>query len=274
MLCEVMNVCRSGFYDWQLRKPKPIDMTEYRLARQARELFQASRGSLGSRQLMAKLREEGFVVGRYKVRNLMKRLGLKVYERQAYKITTLRKHSHAVANNVLNQDFDVSAANKVWAGDVTYLKTREGWVYLAIVMDLYSRRIIGFATSKRMKTTLVLEAMKMAVRNRQPSAGFIFHSDRGSQYTAKAFRRYLNSVGAVASMSGKGACWDNAVVERFFGSLKHEWLANVVHLTREGMANDVQQYMKYYNYDRLHTSNGNMSPVKFEFSQMKVSVAA
>lgn len=269
-----MGVSRSGYYEWKQRVPKPIDMNEYRLSRRAKELFIASRGSLGSRQLTEKLREEGFMVGRYKVRNLMKRLGLRVYQRQAYKITTIRKHSHAVADNLVEQNFNVGAPNQVWAGDVTYLKTREGWVYLAIVMDLYSRRIVGFAMSKRMKTSLVLEAMKMAVRKRMPPSGLIFHSDRGSQYTAKAFRRYLKSIGAIASMSGKGACWDNAVVERFFGSLKHEWLANIVHLTRDGMANDVKKYMQYYNYDRLHTSNGNMSPVKFEMSQIKLSVAA
>ena len=269
-----MNVSRSGYYAWKCRKPTLIDMHEYRLERRAKSLFDESRGSLGSRQLTQQLREEGYTVGRYKIRNLMKRLGLVVQQRQTYKVTTIRKHHHAVADNVVNQNFDIEMPNQVWAGDVTYLKTREGWVYLAVVMDLYSRRIVGYSMSRYMKTSLVLEAMKMAVNKRMPKQGMIFHSDRGSQYTAKEFRRYLKSIGATASMSGKGACWDNAVVERFFGSLKHEWLANIIHLTRDGMINDVKQYMQYYNYRRLHTSNGNMSPVKFEISQKNLSVAA
>lgn len=269
-----MGVSSSGYYAWKNRGPKPIDINEFRLARRARDIFEASRNSLGSRQLMQQLREEGFNVGRYKVRRLMKRLGLVVNQRRAYKATTIRKHHHSVADNLVNQEFDVESPNQVWAGDVTYLKTREGWVYLAIVMDLYSRKVIGFAMSKRMKTSLVIDAMKMAVRQRMPKAGLIFHSDRGSQYTAKEFRRYLKSIGAISSMSGRGACWDNAVVERFFGSLKHEWLSNIIYLTREAMVNDVKKYMRYYNYTRLHTSNGNMSPVKFENSQFKVSVAA
>lgn len=269
-----MHVSRSGYYAWKTRKPKSVNMTELRLVKRLKTLFYESRSSLGSRQLLQKLREEGFIIGRYKVRSLMKKLGLTVHQRRAYKTTTIRKHHHAVADNLVNQVFDVSCSNQVWAGDVTYLKTREGWIYLAIVMDLYSRRIIGYAMSKRMKTSLVLDAMKMAVRQRMPSAGLVFHSDRGSQYTAKEFRRYLKTVGITVSMSGKGACWDNAVVERFFGSLKHEWLSNITYLTRKNMISDVEQYMRYYNYIRLHTRNGNMSPVKFEISQKKVSDAA
>ncbi len=147
-----MGVSRSGFYSWKHRAPKVIDMNEFRLARRAKSLFLESRRSLGSRQLTEKLREEGFKVGRYKVRNLMRRLG--------YKITTKRKHSHAVAPNIVEQKFNVALPNQVWAGDVTYLKTREGWVYLAIVMDLYSRRIVGFSMSKHMKTTILRRGRK------------------------------------------------------------------------------------------------------------------
>jgi putative transposase len=221
--------------------------------------------------MMKKLREEGISIGRYKVRSIMRQLNLIVVQRVAYKVTTKRKHSHLVADNILNQEFNPVYPNKVWAGDITYLRTNEGWLYLAIVMDLYSRRIIGWSMNKRMTTDLVEQALTMAMRLREPDAGLIFHSDRGSQYTGKSFQKLLNKHQAIPSMSGRGACLDNAVVERFFGSLKNEWLLKVQHLTREGMKKDVQQYIKYYNHDRLHTSNGDISPVNFELSLKKVS---
>ena len=186
-------------------------------------------------------------------------------------MTTQRKHSHQVADNLINQNFNPENPNQVWVGDVTYLRTHEGWMYLAIVMDLYSRKIIGWAMSKRMTVDLVERAMQMAITLRKPDAGLIFHSDRGSQYTSKRFGRLLKKHHIQASMSGVGACWDNAVVERFFGSLKNEWLLKVYHLTRQTMKQDVEQYIRYYNHERLHTANDDLSPVEFEMSQIKVS---
>ncbi|QGP56545.1 putative transposase OrfB [Piscirickettsia salmonis] len=230
-------------------------------------------------------------------------------------MTTKRKHHHEIADNLLNQQFNPTTPNVAWAGDVTYLRTNEGWMYLAIVMDLYSRKIIGCSINKRMTTPLVMSAMEMAINLRQPGEGVLFHSDRGSQYTSKKYRKllskhknkfaqnsiYLSSQQATryfgklplrvvmrfvffrsklrgirplaieASMSSVGACLDNAPVERFFGSLKNEWLLNVVHLTRESMAEDVKAYIRYYNHDRLHTANEYLSPVNFENSRKKVS---
>jgi len=183
-----------------------------------KRLFEQSRNSLGSREMVKKLREEGFHIGRYRVRTLMHKLGLNVTQRVAYKVTTKRKHSDAVADNLLNQNFNPVGPNQVWAGDVTYLKTGEGWMYLAIVMDLYSRRIVGWYIDKRMTTDLVSKALIKAYNLRQPPAGMVFHSDRGSQYTSKRFRKLLSSYGIRSSMGDVGACWDNAVVERFFGS--------------------------------------------------------
>lgn len=239
--------------------------------RRIKQLFNDSRGSLGSRQLVKKLASEGICASRTKVRKIMKVLSLKVIQRVAYKVTTKRKHSDSVANNLVNMQFNPSHSNQVWAGDVTYLRTREGWCYLAIVMDLYSRKIIGWHVSKRMTTGLVLKAMQMAINLRQPSEGLIFHSDRGSQYTSRRFRKLLKDNRIRASMSGKGACWDNAVVERFFGSLKHEWLIKVIHLTRESMKIDVQNYIRYYNHERLHTTLGDIPPVAYEKRKIKVS---
>ena len=221
--------------------------------------------------MMKKLRKEGIVVGRYRVRQLMARLGLKVKQRVAYKATTKRKHSDSVADNLLNQNFNPSEPNKVWAGDVTYLQTAEGWMYLAVVMDLCSRRIVGWHIDKRMTTDLVLRAMIKAYNLRQPPKGLIFHSDRGSQYTSRKFRKLLASYGVRASMGDVGACWDNAVVERFFGSLKHDWIFKIAQPTREHMKKDVADYIRYYNLDRLHSANNDSSPIDYENSLKKVS---
>ena len=266
-----MKVSHTAYYDWLKRPARIITAAELQLYRRMKHVFAESRESLGSRAMLKVLRKEGFKIGRYRVRKLMKRLSLKVMQRQAYKVTTVRKHLHHVADNLVNQAFNPKVANQIWAGDVTYLRTHEGWLYLAIVMDLYSRRIIGWAMDKRMTVDLVERAMQMAVHLRNPSKGLIFHSDRGSQYTCNRFGRLLKKQGIQASMSGVGACWDNAVVERFFGSLKQEWLLKVYHLTRQSMQQDVQMYIRYYNQKRLHSANGNLSPVAFEMSHLKVS---
>lgn len=220
---------------------------------------------------MKRLREEGVNIGRYRVRQLMKKLGLFVTQRVAYKVTTKRSHNDLVAANLLNQNFNPLGPNQVWAGDVTYLKTGEGWMYLAIVMDLYSRRIVGWYIDKRMTTDLISKALIKAYNLRQPSKGVVFHSDRGSQYTSKRFGKLLNSYGIRASMGDVGACWDNAVVERFFGSLKYDWIFKVPQATRSHMKKDVAAYMRYYNLERLHSANGDQSPVNYENTLRKVS---
>lgn len=236
-----------------------------------RELFHASRDSLGSRELAKNLRKEGIKISRERTRRLMKKLRLSVKQRIAYKVTTQRKHGDAVADNLLNQNFNPIAANEVWAGDITYLKTAEGWMYLAIVMDLFSRRIVGWHIDKRMTTDLIGKAMSKAVNLRQPPKGLVFHSDRGSQYTSQSFRNMLEGYGIRSSMGDVGACWDNAVVERFFGSLKYDWIFKVAQPTRDYMKSDVAAYIRYYNLDRLHTANGGVSPINFEYTQIKLS---
>ncbi len=271
ILCRVMKVSKSAYYAWCARPGQLITEHELSLYRQAKALFKASRHSLGSRELSKKLHETGYEISRYRTIKLMKKLNLKVKQRIAYKVTTKRKHSDKVANNLLNQNFNPLASDEIWAGDITYLKTAEGWMYLAIVMDLYSRRIVGWQIEKHMTTDLISKALIKAVNLRQPKAGLVFHSDRGSQYTSKHFSTLLKGYGIRASMGDVGACWDNAVVERFFGSLKHDWILKIAQPTREHMKQDVADYMKYYNQDRLHTANGNMSPIKYEISQKRVS---
>ncbi len=271
ILYRVMQVSKSAYYAWTIRPATLISADELHLYRRAKELFRASRDSLGSRELAKNLREEGIIISRERMRKLMKKLGLVVKQRIAYKVTTQRKDGDQVAANLLNQNFNPLAMNKVWAGDITYLKTGEGWMYLAIVMDLYSRRIVGWHIDKRMTTDLLCKAMIKAVNLRQPPKGLVFHSDRGSQYTSKQFKKLLSSNGIRASMGDVGACWDNAVVERFFGSLKHDWIFKVAQPTREHMKSDVAAYVRYYNLNRLHTANGGMSPIRFENEQKKVS---
>ncbi len=270
-MCSVMQVSRSAYYAWLKRPVKLITAEDLHLYRRAKTLFKRSRESLGYRELCKNLRKEGFEIGTYRTRKLMETLNLKVKQRVAYKVTTKRKHSDAVADNLLNQNFNPLAPNQIWAGDVTYLKTGEGWMYLAVVMDLYSRRIIGWHIDKRMTTDLVMKAMIKAYNLRKPPKGVIFHSDRGSQYTSKRYRKLLSQFDIRASMGDVGACWDNAVVERFFGSLKHDWLLKVAQPTREYMRYDVAEYMKYYNLERLHSANNDQSPVEYENSLRKVS---
>ena len=271
LLCRVMGVSTSAYYDWKERPGKLITSDTLRLYRRIKVLFEQSRGSLGNREMVKALRAEGFEIGRYRVRTIMAKLGLKVTQRIAYKVTTKRKHSDSVAANLVKMDFNCSEPNKLWAGDVTYLKTGEGWMYLAVVMDLYSRRIVGWHISKRMTSELVEKALSQAFWTRKPAEGLIFHSDRGSQYTSSSFRKLTKRYRMRASMGDVGACWDNAVVERFFGSLKHDWIFKVHQPTRDQMRKDVAAYMRYYNLTRLHTANNDMSPINYENSLRKVS---
>ena len=272
VLCDLLDVSTSAFYAWLTKSAKLITYDEFMLHLRMKQLFEKSRDSLGSREMMKLLRKEGFQIGRYKVRSLMKKLGLIVKQRKAYKVTTKKKHSDAVADNLLNMNFNPKNINEVWAGDVTYCRTDEGWVYLAIIMDLKSRRIVGWATSKRMTTGLVMQALIMAYNLRQPPKGLVFHSDRGSQYTSKRYRKLLKFYGMRASMGDVGACWDNAVVERFFGSLKHDWIFKIHQPTREHIKQDIAKYIKYYNGERLHSSNEDKPPVEYENYLAKVSV--
>jgi len=181
LLCRMLNVQRSAYYDWRDRPGKVITPEELSLRRRMKQLFAASRDSLGSRMMMKNLREEGFEIGRDKTRRLMKALKLKVKQKRKYKVTTDSKHNFPVAKNVLNRDFSPSAPNQAWGTDITYLWTQEGWIYLAVVIDLYSRRVVGWSIDRRMKKALVMRALMMAANLRKPPPGLIHHSDRGSQ---------------------------------------------------------------------------------------------
>ena len=243
-LCRLLGVQRSAYYDWRDRPGKVIPPQELALWRRMKALFRASRDSLGSRTMMKNLREEDFVIGRDRTRRLMKALNLKVKQKRKYKATT----------------------------DITYLWTQEGWVYLAVVIDLYSRRVVGWAMDRRLKKALVIRALLMAINLRKPPAGLLHHSDRGSQYASQAYQALLKQHGMICSMSRKGNCWDNAPIERFFSSLKREWTGDRLYRTRQEAMADVREYVAvYYNSKRLHSTLGYKTPMNYEKMLNKVS---
>lgn len=229
-------------------------------------LFKTSRNSLGSRQMMKNLRKEGFTIGRYKTRGLMKKLGLEIKRKKHFVITTDSKHHQPIAENLLNREFNPSQPNQAWTTDITYVWTRKGWVYLAVVIDLFSRRIVGWHIDDSMHTALVTRALMMAINLRKPPKGLLHHSDRGSQYASHDYQKKLQEFCIICSMSRKGNCWDNAPTERFFSSLKREWLTGIDYPDKMAASNDIKAYIAYYNVERLHTTINDMTPIQFEKS--------
>jgi len=271
-VCQVLNVTRSAYYAWVVDQRKPEPNTELAVRLRMKTLFKESRQSMGSRRMAKELRLEGFNVGRDWARRRMKAMGLVVKHKRKFKITTDSKHTLPIAPNVLNRNFSPTEANRAWGTDITYLWTQEGWVYLAVVIDLYSRRVVGWAMDKRMKKALVIRALMMAVNIRRPGPGLTHHSDRGSQYASSAYQNLLKQNQMIPSMSRKGNCWDNAPVERFFSSLKREWTGDRLYTTRAAAIADVREYVAvYYNSKRLHSTLGYQTPLNFENKLNKVS---
>ena len=271
ILCKVMKVSRSGYYDFFHRFNNRTDGNprEDALSARIHAIFKEHRSKYGSRRILEQLKEEGYGIGRYKVQRIMKDLGLKSKISRRYKVTTDSRHSFPVAPNVLDRNFDVSVPNHAWTADITYVWTLEGWSYLAVVMDLFSRQIVGWAMDKRMKKQLTLDALAMAYFRRKPGAGLIHHSDRGSQYACHEYQKCLKQYRMVPSMSRKGNCWDNAPTERFFRSLKSERLSDYRFVSRRSAHLEVLDYISYYNAIRLHSSLGYKSPFVYEKEQCR-----
>jgi transposase InsO family protein len=267
-----MEVSRSGFYRYMTMVESPVFDDDPQLLADARTVFKASGNTYGSRRMSRALRALGHPVGRHQARSLMRRLGLRVLPTRRFKVTTDSKHTLPVAPNVLDRVFDVEAPDRAWAGDITYLWTQAGWVYLAVVIDLYSRKVVGWSMNQRMTTDLVKDALTMAVWRRKPKPGLIHHTDRGSQYAGKVYQRELKKYGMICSMSRKGDCWDNAVVERFFRSLKTERTNHRLYRNREEAKRDVIDYIEmFYNSCRLHSYLGYTSPNEFEMSALRIA---
>jgi len=265
VLCKVMEVSRSCFY-YYLNRCKTHFKYPYQAALEARakELFDYSKASYGSRRIAENLQSVGYRIGRYRARSLMRKLGLKVKSPKRYKVTTDSRHNYPVAPNLLDRQFEVDTPNTVWTADITYLWTLEGWSYLAVVMDLFSRQIVGWAMDKRMKAQLVIDALAMAYWRRKPSHGLMHHSDRGSQYACENYQKQLEQYKMIPSMSRKGNCWDNAPTERFFRSLKSERLGYYRFISRKAAKAEVIDYITFYNADRLHSTLGYLSPMGYE----------
>lgn len=276
LMCRLLGVTRSGYYGYLKRNAgKPDDARHQELLEAVREIAKASDDTYGSRRMKRALDALSYPVSRDKARKLMKAAGVQAKQRKRYKVTTNSDHQYPVFENKLDREFAVAAPDRAYAGDITYLWTQEGWLYLAVVIDLYSRKVVGWSMSSRMKAQLACDALRMAIWQRRPAAGLIVHSDRGSQYASKDYRRLLKAHGFEGSMSRKGDCWDNAVVESFFGSLKQERVQWRHYQTRHAAQQDVLNYITmFYNSHRLHSYLDYKSPNQYEAEMAKLRKVA
>jgi transposase InsO family protein len=263
-MCRMLALARSGFYAWLKATPSQKVLEERALVVHLHEAFRQSGATYGSPRLYRELRARGHQVGRHRVARLMRREGLRPRGRPRF-VRTTQAGDGAPAPNLLARDFSAEAPNKAWVADITYVQTREGWLFLAVVLDLFSRRIVGWATSRRIDHELVLKALRMAIQQRRPAPGLVHHSDRGLQYTCSEHRAQLAAHGILASMSRKGDCWDNAVAESFFSTLKIELVHRSDFLTHAVAHDALSSYIEsFYNCRRMHSSIRYRSPVEHE----------
>ena len=260
-----MKVSRSGYYAWRKCGKSSRQKENERLIPVVRAAHKISKGTYGARRIAEEIEANGSSCGRARAGTLMKLAGVVAKQKKKFKATTDSKHNLPVAPNLLNREFEVGEPDKVYVSDITYIWTHEGWLYLAVVLDLFSRQVVGWSLSNRISRKLVINALRMAIWRRQPLPGLILHSDRGSQYCSIEFQKMLNAHRMISSMSRKGNCWDNAVAESFFGSLKTERVFFSSYATREEARRDIVDYIEmFYNSNRRHSYLGYVSPKKFE----------
>ena len=266
LICDAMGVERTGFYAWKDRQTKGRALKRRQLAEKIKELFLKWNKRYGAPKIHQELLAQDIQVSRNTVAKIMAEEGLRALKARKFKRTTDSNHNHAVHPNLLQQNFRTEKPNQAWVTDITYIETREGWLYLAIILDLYSRKVIGWSMDKRMKKELTLKALHMAMNNRDFNEGLIHHSDQGSQYASKAYQRTLSANGIRCSMSRKGNCWDNAVAESFFATLKTECCFNyAVFETRADARTKIFEYIEgFYNSKRRHSYIGYKAPSEFE----------
>lgn len=267
-LCWVLQVSPSGYYDWAQRQSTPSGRAceDQALVQQIQAIHQSSRATYGSPRIQRKLRESGRCHSRRRIHRLMRQAGISGRQRRRYRLrTTDSNHEHPIAPNHLLVAPPVSGPNQVWVADVTYIDTQEGWLFLAAILDLYSRKVVGWAMSEHNDTSLVLAALTMALAQRRPPASLLFHSDQGAPYASGPYRQALARAGLQASMSRKGNCYDNAVMESFWSTLKLELIYRHTLLTRAQTRAQIFDYIEiFYNRQRIHSSLAYLSPVDFE----------
>lgn len=264
-MCALLSVSRSGYYKWRHHKPSDQKKRQIKLMKSIRGHFNGFKKRYGSPKIAAKLREEGWVVSTKTVSRLMKQMGLRSCTVKKHKATTNSKHSHPVFDNVLNQNFAIDAPNKAWVADITYIHTNEGWVYLASLLDLCTRKIVGWSAGERMTKELVIKALQMAYERQKPGEGVIHHSDRGVQYASNEYRELLKQCKMTGSMSRKGNCYDNASIESFHSVLKKELVYPTKFKTRKQAYDALYEYIELeYNRIRIHSSLGYVSPHHYE----------
>lgn len=265
LMCRVLEVSRAGYYASRCRPESERAKANRQLTAKIREIYETSRRTYGSPRVHAELHEDGHEAGRHRVARLMRREGLVARKKRRFKNTTQSNHSKPIARNVLARNFDVKKPDLAWVGDITYLATADGWLYLAVLVDLCSRTVVGWAMSEDLDASVALAALRMALERRRPAPGLVHHSDRGVQYASESYRAVLAANGLVASMSRKGNCWDNAPAESFFGTLKTELVGDRVFPSRAVARTEVFEYVEaFYNRTRRHSSLGYVSPVEFE----------
>ncbi len=276
LMCKIFKVDKSSYYCW-VRSGSIVKKVDEKLNELVEIIFMQSRQTYGTRRIKDKLLQRyGFIVSRRRIKNIMKDLSLSVKMKRRFRVnTTDSNHNLPIAPNVLNRNFSSFFPDTKYVGDITYIPTNEGWLYLATVIDLYSRKIVGWSMDDNMRTSLVNDALMMAIVKRNPSKGLLWHSDRGSQYASYEHKDLLQKHGIVQSMSRKGNCWDNAVAESFFHTLKTELIYHEIFETRAQANQAIFEYIEvFYNRQRMHSANGNLSPVEFEEKMLQIEIAA